>query len=108
MAGQLKGEMGDGYHVYILELEDGSYYVGHTDHLPRRMDQHQSGKSIQTTARLRTKGCSYYETVSDLPGALKREKQIKGWTRRKKKALIDGRVDLLRLYSKKGCRKEAV
>jgi putative endonuclease len=108
MEGSLKGEMDNRYHVYILELEDGSYYVGHTDHLPRRMDQHQSGKSIQTTARLQPERCSYYETFSDLPSALAREKQIKGWTRRKKKALIDGRVDLLRLYSKKGCRKEAV
>jgi len=87
--------------MYILECCDGSYYVGSTKNLGLRFLQHQSGKgSRYTSGRLPVQlvYCEEYELVSD---AFYREKQVQGWTRRKREALINGSPELLPGLAKK-------
>lgn len=87
--------------MYILKCCDGSYYVGSTRNLDLRFLQHQSGKgSNYTSGRLPVElvYCEEYERVSD---AFYREKQIQGWSRRKREALINGEPELLPILAKK-------
>ncbi len=83
------------YFVYILKCSDESYYTGVTNDLERRVGEHQSGIiSGYTSSRLPVK-LVYSERFSDVNQAIKSEKQIKGWNRKKKEALIAGNFDLL-------------
>jgi len=87
--------------MYILECCDDSYYVGSTKNLELRFSQHQSGKgSRYTSGRLPVQFvyCEEYDHVSD---AYYREKQVQGWTRRKREALINGSPELLPELAKK-------
>ena len=74
--------------VYILQCSDGSYYTGHTDNLEIRVAEHQQGTfKGYTSTRLPVKlvFCDYFQTRDD---AFTRERQIKGWSHRKKQAFI--------------------
>lgn len=87
--------------MYILQCSDHSYYVGSTKNLDLRFSQHQSGKgSRYTTGRLPVQlvYCEEYDRVSN---AFYREKQVQGWTRRKREALINGNPELLPTLAKK-------
>lgn len=87
--------------MYILQCSDDSYYVGSTKNLDLRFSQHQSGKgSRYTSGRLPVTlvYCEEYDRVSD---AFYREKQVQGWTRRKREALINGMPELLPKLAKK-------
>lgn len=87
--------------IYILQCSDDSYYVGSTKNLDIRFSQHQSGKgSRYTSGRLPVKlvYCEEYDRVAD---AYYREKQVQGWTRRKREALINGTPELLPVLAKK-------
>lgn len=87
--------------MYILECGDGSYYVGSTKDLELRLSQHQEGiGSKYTSGRLPVKlvYCEEYDRVAD---AFYREKQVQGWTRRKREALINGNPELLPALAKK-------
>jgi putative endonuclease len=87
--------------MYILECCDGSYCVGSTKDLELRFLQPQSGKgSRYTSGRLPVQliYCEEYDRVSD---AFYREKQVQGWTRRKREALINGTPELLPVLAKK-------
>jgi putative endonuclease len=87
--------------MYILECSDGSYYVGSTKNLERRLSEHQEGLGARyTTRRLPVKlvYCEEYDRVAD---AFYREKQIQGWRRAKREALINGDPDLLPALAKK-------
>ena len=87
--------------MYILECSDSSYYVGSTKDLNRRLSQHQDGTgSKYTSGRLPVQlvYCEEYDRVSD---AFYREKQVQGWTRRKREALINGTPELLPALAKK-------
>jgi putative endonuclease len=87
--------------MYILECCDGSYYVGSTKDLERRLFEHQKGLGAKYTAgRLPVKlvYCEEYERVDD---AYLREKQAQGWRRAKREALINGNPDLLPSLAKK-------
>src|ERR1051325_779470 len=87
--------------MYILECRDGSYYVGSTKDLELRFSQHESGKdSRYTSGRLPVQlvYCEEYDRISD---AFYREKQVQGWTRRKREALINGNPELLPALAKK-------
>ena len=87
--------------MYILECSDGSYYVGSTKNLERRLSEHQEGLGARyTTRRLPVKlvYCEEYDRVDD---AFYREKQVQGWTRRKREALINGSPELLPTLAKK-------
>ena len=80
------------YTVYILQCVDGSYYTGLTSNLIKRMAEHDAGLHINSyTYTRRPVTLVYQEQHSDPNYASKREKQIKGWSRRKKIAMIEGR-----------------
>ena len=80
--------MSKGY-VYILKCSDGSYYTGSTNNLEKRLAQHQAGEgAIYTQKRLPVK-LVYYEEYQRIDDAFYREKQVQGWSRKKKEALIN-------------------
>jgi putative endonuclease len=75
--------------VYILECSDGSYYTGVTNDLERRLWEHSTGFDIKCyTYSKRPVKLRYYETTHDIKQAILREKQLKGWSRKKKEALF--------------------
>ena len=82
-------------YVYVLKCSDGSYYTGSTKDLERRLWQHKNGNGAKyTKTRLPVK-LVYSEEYERIDEAFYREKQIKGWSRKKKEALIAGRFDRL-------------
>jgi putative endonuclease len=87
--------------MYILECSDGSYYVGSTKNLDLRFMQHQQGKgSRYTSARLPVQ-LVYYEEYDKVSEAYYREKQVQGWSRYKREALINGSPERLPALAKK-------
>lgn len=76
------------YFVYILSNKSRMLYVGVTNNLERRLFEHQMKLVPGFTERYGLGGLVYYELTSDVNSAIAREKQIKGWVRRKKVALI--------------------
>jgi putative endonuclease len=92
-------------HMYILDCVDGSYYTGSTKDLVRRLAQHQRGEGAKHTAKrlpVRLVYCEFYDRVAD---AFAREKQVQGWTRKKKEALIAGDTNLLHEFA--ACQNES-
>ncbi len=88
------------YYVYILKCSDNSYYTGITNNLERRFNQHQSGTKKDTyTYKRRPLSLEFYQEFNDVLQAIYFEKKIKGWTRAKKKALIEGDFDMLIILS---------
>ncbi|MFA7420052.1 MAG: GIY-YIG nuclease family protein [Melioribacteraceae bacterium] len=87
--------------VYILQCSDGSYYTGVTNNLEIRLLEHEQGLHEGYTATRLPIKLVYQCEFSDPLTAIEREKQIKGWTREKKEALIKGEFDLLIELSKK-------
>ncbi len=89
------------YYIYILKCSDGSYYIGSTDNLSQRLARHNAGRGPKWTAcRLPVK-LAYHEVHNSETEAVRRERQIKKWTRAKKKALIIGDKESLKGYSKR-------
>jgi len=84
------------WYVYILECKDKSLYTGITDNIERRFEEHNTGKGGKYTHAFKVNKLLYFEPCSTKNLALKREAQIKGWTRRKKLALIKGDLELLK------------
>ncbi|QTI69344.1 GIY-YIG nuclease family protein [Gordonia polyisoprenivorans] len=82
--------------VYILECSDGSYYVGSTVDLDRRVNEHNDGKGAAYTSRRRPVRVVFSEQFPTVEEAYRLEKRIQGWSRGKRRALIDGDFDLLR------------
>ena len=78
-----------GYHVYIMSSRSRTLYVGVTNHLARRVDEHKKGEGEGFTARYRVDRLVYCEGFEGIRDAILREKQIKGWTRARKVALIE-------------------
>ncbi len=76
--------------VYILECADASYYTGHTDNLDKRLYEHARGAADSYTSVRRPVKLVYCEKVETRLEALSMERQIKGWSRAKKKAMIAG------------------
>ena len=91
----------EGFHVYILKCSDDSYYVGLSNHLKQRLEVHNSGNGPRFTASRLPVVLAYSEPFRDLESAVKRERQIKKWTRAKKEALIRGDFATLKMLSKK-------
>jgi predicted GIY-YIG superfamily endonuclease len=74
--------------VYILRCSDGSFYVGHTADVHERLSYHSEGRGPVYTAVRRPVQLVFAEEHESLESALKRERQLKRWTRAKKDALI--------------------
>lgn len=76
------------YYVYILKCGDGSLYTGITNDLEKRVARHQKGEGGRYTRSKRGVELTYSEKAASRGAALKREAEIKGWTRKKKLDLI--------------------
>jgi len=73
--------------VYILECNDGSYYTGSTNNLELRMMQHKMGKGANHTKKRLPVKLLYFEEFDRIDKAFYREKQVQGWTRKKRRHL---------------------
>jgi len=94
------------YSVYILECSDGSYYTGVTNNLERRLWEHNTGFNIGCyTYTRRPLILRYYEMTKYINQAILREKQLKGWSRKKKEALFKEDWNELIRLSKSSVRK---
>jgi|TARA_B110000967_G_scaffold208640_1_gene261533 putative endonuclease len=90
------------FYVYILHCGDDSYYTGITNSLERRVEEHVNGYGeLSYTHNRQPVKVVYSEIFQWVEDAIKREKQIKGWTRNKKEALISQNFKLLKQLSKK-------
>ena len=87
--------------MYILECRDGSYYVGHTDDIDKRMREHTDGTYGGHTARRRPVTLVFTDEFPTRQETLEREQQIKGWSRAKKEALIAQDWESLKRLSKR-------
>ena len=88
------------WYVYIIKCADSNLYTGVTTDVPRRVKRHNSKKASKYT-RVRTPvTLAYSEGCSTKSSALKREAQIKRWSKQKKLALISGDLSLLHNISK--------
>ena len=84
------------YAVYILLCRDRSYYTGVTSNLEERLQAHNKGDDPQAYTYLRRPlELVYTEYFGNIRDAISAEKQIQGWSRKKKEALISGKVELL-------------
>lgn len=90
--------------MYILECADGSYYTGSTNNLRLRLAQHQSGKGANHTKKHLPVKLVYFEEFQRIDEAFYREKQVQGWSRKKKEALINGMPQ--KLHELAECRNE--
>jgi putative endonuclease len=89
------------YYVYVLQCSDRSYYTGVTNDIEKRFYQHQEGLIERCyTYNKRPVTLKLIEECSDINEAISREKQIKGWTRKKKEALFKGEYKKLIELSK--------
>ena len=78
------------YFVYIMANSNNNvFYIGVTNDLQRRVYEHRTGIFEGFTKKYRVHKLVYCENCHDVKDALRREKQLKGWTREKKKALIE-------------------
>lgn len=83
-------------YMYILLCSDGSYYTGSTNNLELRLSQHWSGEGANHTCKYPPVKMLYFEEFSRIDEAFYREKQVQGWSRKKKEALIAGMTDELK------------
>lgn len=88
-------------HTYMLKCSDGSYYTGSTWDLERRLAEHQEGLGARHTAKRLPVELVYAEEYDRIEDAFLREKQIQGWSRAKKEALIHGAGNQLPGLAKK-------
>ena len=77
------------YYVYIMASISRTLYVGVTADLMRRVEEHKRGEVEGFTTKYKLKKLVYYEDYQDIRHAIEREKQLKGWRRGKKVALIE-------------------
>ena len=78
------------YYVYILTNKNNRVmYIGVTNDLERRLYEHKQELVDGFTKRYHVHKLVYYEQSSDVRSAIQREKELKGWPRRKKNALVE-------------------
>ncbi|WP_081590550.1 GIY-YIG nuclease family protein [Blastomonas sp. AAP53] len=88
------------FYAYLLRCNNGSYYTGHTDDLEHRLSQHGSGACGGYTATRRPVELVWSDDFPSREDAFWVERQIKGWSRAKKEALIAGDWELISRLSK--------
>ena len=90
------------YTVYILKCNDNTFYTGITNNLERRLAEHKTGENPNAyTYKRRPLKLVYFTEFTDVEFAIEAEKQIKKWSQAKKKELIEGNFDLLKILAKK-------
>ncbi|MDT4864315.1 hypothetical protein FQZ97_990740 [compost metagenome] len=89
------------YYVYLLQCADESYYIGVTNNLQKRLWEHESGgdKDSYTFSR-RPIILKWFEEFHNINQAIETEKRLKGWSRKKKQALIERNWDKLSAFSR--------
>ncbi len=90
--------------MYILECSDGSYYTGSTKDLERRIKQHENGEGANHTKKRLPVKLVYFEEFTRIDWAFNREKQVQGWSRKKKEALMNGEFEKLHEFAE--CKNE--
>jgi predicted GIY-YIG superfamily endonuclease len=88
------------FFTYVLLCADGSYYVGHTRNIWARLRAHRQGKAAGHTARHRPFKLVHLEENASEKEAMARERQIKRWSRAKKRALSTGSKQRLKDLSR--------
>jgi len=91
--------------MYILKCADNSYYVGSTKNLELRLLQHQEGIGAKYTSKRLPIELVYCEEYDRIVDAYSHEKQVQNWSRAKRKALINGKTELLPALAKKKFKK---
>ena len=86
--------------LYILECADGSFYIGHTDDLDKRMEQHDRGHGCAYTATRRPLKLIHAQGFETRHEALAMERKLKGWSRAKKLAYTAGDWKAIQALSK--------
>jgi len=92
-------------YLYILECADGSFYTGSTNDLPCRLWEHQNGLGANYTKKRLPVNLVYAEEFERVDDAFYREKQVQGWSRAKKIALIQGDWDRVHILAE--CQNES-
>ena len=87
-------------YTYILKCADDTYYTGSTIDIDRRLRQHQAGEGANHTAKRLPVELVYLEEYDRIDTAFYREKQIQGWSRKKKEALINNMPEQLHEFAK--------
>jgi putative endonuclease len=85
--------------MYILLCSDNSYYTGSTKDLDKRLRDHQFGLGSNHTRKYGPVELIYFEEFDRIDFAFYREKQIQGWSRSKKEALIENRKNDLKMLA---------
>lgn len=91
--------------TYILKCADGSYYTGCTTNLEQRLFDHNDGTHDGYTKKRRPLKLVFKEEFDDIRLAIELERKIKGWSKSKKEALINGDFDLLKELAKPAYKK---
>jgi putative endonuclease len=91
-------------YMYILLCSNGLYYTGSTNDIERRLAEHQNGEGANFTRKHLPVELLYYEEFQCIEDAFDREKQVQGWGRKKKEALINGEQNKLQELSE--CKNE--
>lgn len=92
---------GYNYYVYIVQCKDAIYYMGVTNDLERRIWEHNNGYNTSCfTFKRRPVELKYSEQSHNITNAIAWEKQLKGWSRKKKEALFTGDWDTIKILSK--------
>ena len=86
-------------YTYILQCANGQYYIGSTTDLDRRLQEHQAGLGAKFTRAHLPVNLVYKEEYASIEQAFARERQLHGWSRAKKEALIKGKLTSLRSLS---------
>lgn len=79
------------YYVYILTNKSKTFYIGMTNDLQRRVYEHKTGAVPGFTSQYHIHHLAYYEETNNAYAPINREKQLKGWTRKKKIWLIESK-----------------
>lgn len=87
--------------VYILKCSDDSYYVGSTTDLTKRIEEHNNSLGANYTKKKLPVKLVYYEECQSIETAFLRERQLHGWSRKKKEALINNMHEKLPELSKR-------
>ena len=96
------------FFVYVLQCSDGSFYTGQTDDLAKRLHEHQMNHYDCYTSKRLPVELVYYDTFGSRDEAIRAERQIKGWSRVKKQALIDKNFERIQFLSKRPTRQEFI
>jgi putative endonuclease len=91
--------------MYIFHCSDDSYYTGSTIDLEKRIQQHQHGEGANFTRKHLPIELVYFEEYDRIDEAFHREKQVQGWSRKKKEALINGNPE--KLHDLSACKNES-